>query len=98
MKFAIVQTIEKGEALLSVVPQHWTIKGEWNGGVRDKRSDYNGMDSMFWPKNEARRLREKRAATDVNIGPDENCQEFRCIIKRANINTQQDVSFRKLFI
>lgn len=98
VRFAVVQTIEGGQAKLSTLPEHWTKKDGYNAGIPDKHSDIRGRDLMFWPTNAAARDLEQFAETDLSIQPDGNCRSFRCIIKRTNCKDKAEVRFLIRFL
>lgn len=90
--YAVVPTIEGGQAKLTVLPQHWTKTNGWIAGVKDSQTDYRGSDVMYWPINAAGRNLADMADTDVLVFPDENCRAYRCAIKRNNLKNRADVS------
>lgn len=91
--FVVVQSIEKGAAHLSVLPEHWVVANGWNRGIQDDQSDYMGSDIMHWPANKAGNELIDQADLDVNIKPDSNCRVYRCAIKRRGLRSRSEVSF-----
>lgn len=94
VSFAVVQTIEKGQAMLSVLPAHWTTPNGWNNGVSDSESDIKGFDVMYWASSTAagRQIADK-ADKDLTVLPNEHCRAYRCIIKRSNFKNRAEVPF-----
>lgn len=92
--FAVVQTIEKGQAMLSVLPAHWTTPNGWNHGIPDSESQFKGSDLMYWASSTAEgRLIEDEADKDLSVLPNEHCRAYRCIIKRSNFKNRAEVRF-----
>ncbi|XP_058811161.1 uncharacterized protein LOC131676049 [Topomyia yanbarensis] len=91
--YAIVQTTENDDVLLSVVPSRWVLKNGWSKDLPGL-----GTDLCYWPKGVAGYRLLEKAKKDPQIPPDVNVlSAYRCKIKRNNFASYAE-AFRELQI
>lgn len=97
--YAVVQegSVSKKKTQMCVLPSSWVFRNGWKMqlGIDDGKGKDEGEDKGFWPENQNGHDDLERALTGEMIYPKENSTKpFRCIIKRSNIDSRQQVIIR----
>lgn len=100
LTYTVVATIEKkGKQQLCVLPSTWVYQNAWlKNGADDGKIKELGNDRGFWPSSlNGSNALDLAMAGEYSIPTKDNAMPFRCIIKRRNIRTSEEVIILFIF-
>lgn len=96
LTYSVVASIEKkGKQQLCVLPSTWVYQNAWLvKGADDGKIKELGNDKGFWPSGlDGNDAFDLAMDGEYSLPTKENSKPFRCIIKRRNFRTSEEVMF-----